>query len=458
MSNSIRKIDLKFFIRDILAVFIKNISLFLVIASIVGGLIYYYSEKVYKAEYTSSVTFIVKPATKVTADNLSSSYAVIKQISKSFPYIVLNDGMKEIIREDTGEEISLNDIKVENLADTSSFTVSVVNEDKDKSFAILDTIIKNYSDIGKKIIGDTYINIISEISTSDVPSNINNSKINALIGMGIVAAIMLVAYGFLVYNKKTIRNKRDLQNYLSLDCLISLPKVRGKGRVLINSIKTPYLIKEQIKKLRIKVEGWNREVGAKVFLITSSLADEGKSTTSINLAFALLEKNYKVVVIDMDFRNPSIVKILGYEKEDVEWGIKDLIESPELKVDDIIFDDINTGLKVISSGEINIRSIKSIINIDVLKDMFDELKEHYDYIIMDTPPSSLLSDASDISHLADFGIYVVRCDYAPISVIEDGLDLLSDSGLKFMGCVLNYSTDNTKSYYKYYKRKGKING
>ena len=452
-----RKINITTLLKDTCNLFIKNIYLFLLLASIVGGLTYKYCESNYTPMYSSTVTFIVRPSMTVTADNLGSSYAVIKQISKSFPYIISNDIMKDYVKKETGEEITLDNIKIESLADTNSFTVSVMHEDQQKSYDILSTIIKNYSSIGEKIIGDTYISIISEISTSEDPVNQNTSRKIALIAMLVVFAVMVLIFGFYSYSKKTIRNKKDLKKSLNLSCLVSIPKV-SKGYVLITNKKTPYLIKEQIKKLRIKIEGWKRELDVNSFLVTSSLADEGKSTVSLNLALSLVEKGYKTIIIDFDFRNPSILKMLGYpvEKEDA-IGLYDLISGQETSLKDIIFEDLYTGLHVITSGDLRGHSVKSLLNYEDIKNILSTVKSQYDFVIIDTPPSSILSDSSDVSHLVDFGIYVVRCDYAPLSVIEEGLDLLSDTGLTFMGCVLNYSTDKGAVNYKYYRKKGNIN-
>ena len=453
------KINLKYLLKDTFKSFFNHITLYLVLISVIGGITYYVKEKTYVPKYTSAVTFIVKPSTSVTADNLGSNYAIISQISKSFPYIIMNDAMRDIIKSETNTVINKEDLSVESLADTNSFTVTVANEDKQLSFDILNTIIKNYSKIGEKVIGDTYINIISEINTLEDPINKNISKYYAIGAIIIITIIMFCFFIFYAYNKKSIIDKKDLQNKLNLSCLSSIPLVKkfNKNSLLITDKRTPYIVKEQIKKLRIKVEGWNRELGSKVFLVTSSLADEGKSTISINLGLELQEKGYKTLIVDFDFRNPSILNILGYEKDKVKIGLYDLYEGKITNIDNIIFKDDNTNLDIITSGDVSKHSIKSLINIEKLNDIFNNLRDRYDYIILDTSPSSILSDSSDLSYLADYGIYIVRCDYAPLSVIEDGLDLLSDTGLKFMGCVLNYSKDKHIRYYKYYRRKGKSN-
>ena len=357
--------------------------------------------------------------------------------------------MKEIIEKEADVRITEKDISVESLADTNSFTVSVTNRDKEKAADILKIIIDHYPEIGEKVIGNTYINIISDINTRDEPVNRNVSKMYAAAVMLAIFACSFVIFAFYSYNKKTVKNSRDLSLGLNMQCLASIPKVKGFKRkhVLISDPKIPYVMKEQVKKLRIKTEGWQRETGAKVFLVTSSLADEGKSTISVNLAMALKEKHHSVLIIDFDFRNPSVLKMLGMPA--AETGLFNLMSGDEAKPEDAIIKDDKTEIDVLPSGNLKGHSVKSLINANNLAPVIENLRNSYDFIILDTPPSSILSDSSDIASLSDIGIYVIRSDYAPLSVIEDGLDILSDSSLKVMGCVLNYCSLSGKRYYKY---------
>ena len=113
---------------------------------------------------------------------------------------------------------------------------------------------------------------ITEINTLEDPINKNISKYYAIGAIIIITFIMFCFFIFYAYNKKSIIDKKDLQNKLNLSCLSSIPFVKkfNKNSLLITDKRTPYIVKEQIKKLRIKVEGWNRELGSKVFLVTSS--------------------------------------------------------------------------------------------------------------------------------------------------------------------------------------------
>ena len=86
---------------------------------------------------------------------------------------------------------------------------------------------------------------------------------------------------------------------------------------------------------------------------------------------------------------------------------------------------------------------------DSLKELIDYCKERGDYVSVDTPPSGIVSDASIIARHTDGGIYVVRQEYAHVSTIREGLDILAGSGMQMIGCVLNNASSGMGSGYGY---------
>ena len=78
-----------------------------------------------------------------------------------------------------------------------------------------------------------------------------------------------------------------------------------------------------------------------------------------------------------------------------------------------------------------------LIQSSSMKQMIREMKENYDYVILDTPPAAMLSDASAVAEYADCGIYVVKQDYAAVALIKEGLSVLNDTGLPILGVVIN---------------------
>ena len=143
--------------------------------------------------------------------------------------------------------------------------------------------------------------------------------------------------------------------------------------------------------------------GAKILMITSSVSGEGKTFCSINLAtvFALSEK--KTVIVGLDLRKP---RIFGDFNIDNITGVVNYLIGQKT-VDDIIQPTHIPYLDVISSGPIPPNPSELLMG-DAMAELIEELKLKYDYIILDTPPVGLVSDALELSRFCDATLYVTR--------------------------------------------------
>lgn len=152
--------------------------------------------------------------------------------------------------------------------------------------------------------------------------------------------------------------------------------------------------------------------GAKTLMITSSVSGEGKTFCSINIAtvFALSEK--KTVIVGMDLRKPklfdefNLVNTVGV----VNYLIKDK------NLEEIINHTSIPYLDVILSGPIPPNPAELIMN-DAMKEMIEELKTKYDYIILDTPPVGLVADSLELSQYCDVTLYIVRQNFTKKEMI-----------------------------------------
>ncbi|MFT3705705.1 MAG: polysaccharide biosynthesis tyrosine autokinase [Agriterribacter sp.] len=167
------------------------------------------------------------------------------------------------------------------------------------------------------------------------------------------------------------------------------------------------IIAEQFRVIRTNV-GFTRSDGSdpKVILVTSHRPDEGKSFTSMNLAasFALLDK--KVVVLEFDLRKPRLSQAL---KVVAEKGISNYLSSTSLNIDSLFYEvpEFNGNLSLLSAGPIPPNPAELILGTR-MKIMMEDLKKRFDYIILDTPPFSLVTDSALLSRYADLSIVVLR--------------------------------------------------
>lgn len=204
---------------------------------------------------------------------------------------------------------------------------------------------------------------------------------------------------------------------------------------------------EQYKLLRTNLD-FTLPEGEKcpVIGVTSSMRGEGKSTTSINLAYVLAEKGSKVLLIDGDLRIPSIAKKMELEGS---VGLTDLLMGKGASVSDFQSPLLKNWF-ILPSGNIP-PNPSELLGSRRMEAVLQELKEAFDYIIIDLPPVNIVSDALSISSLITGMILVIREDYTEKKELEHCFRQLKLSNVNVLGCVMNVAKAGSGSYGKYKK-------
>ncbi|MBO5768132.1 MAG: CpsD/CapB family tyrosine-protein kinase [Clostridia bacterium] len=192
--------------------------------------------------------------------------------------------------------------------------------------------------------------------------------------------------------------------------------------------------------------------------ITSSMRGEGKSTTAVNLSYVLAESGKRVLLIDGDLRIPSIAKKMGIKSTP---GLTGLLMGYEAQRLGDFKSTINENWYIMPSGELP-PNPSELLGSKRMERALNALAENFDFIILDLPPVNLVSDALAVSEYITGMIVVVRQDYTEKKELEHCFRQLSLSNVKVLGCVMNESKENGKSYsryrykryYKYYKYYG----
>ena len=202
---------------------------------------------------------------------------------------------------------------------------------------------------------------------------------------------------------------------------------------LATSLSSRSAIAEQFRSLRTNIQFTFSSGKSKTIMITSSMSSEGKSFISINLANVFALSNSRVVLVELDLRKP---KILNYLKLDSNIGLTNYLIS-DIKVEDIIKpSNINPSLYIVSSGIIPPNPTELLLH-EKMRTFFDKLREQFDYIIIDSPPLGLVTDAQIISQYADVSLYIVRQNYTYKKQIEIIQDVYENEKLKNLYLVVN---------------------
>lgn len=180
--------------------------------------------------------------------------------------------------------------------------------------------------------------------------------------------------------------------------------------------------------------------------VTSSMRGEGKSTTAVNLAYVFAEKGHRVLLIDGDLRIPSIAKKMGIESTP---GLADLLrvkgaQPAEFKAY------LLKNWFVLPSGDIP-PNPSELLGSSRMEKILNQLREMFDYIIVDLPPVNIVSDAISISPFISGMIVVIREGYTEKKELERCFRQLKLSNVKILGCVMNETKSGGRSYSKYKK-------
>ena len=185
--------------------------------------------------------------------------------------------------------------------------------------------------------------------------------------------------------------------------------------------------------------------------VTSSMRGEGKSTTDVNLAYVFAEKGSKVLLIDADLRIPSIAKKLDIESTP---GLADLLRGKGAQISEFKSHLLSNWF-VLPSGDIP-PNPSELLGSSRMENILNQLKDVFDYIIIDLPPVNIVSDAISISSLISGMIVVIREEYTEKKELERCFRQLKLSNVNILGCVMNEAKSGEGSYgrykkYKYYK-------
>jgi receptor protein-tyrosine kinase len=328
---------------------------------------------------------------------------------------------------------------------TNILTLSVTDAKPERAQETLLAVVENYPEFSEMIVGKVNLNLLDETGVPTATSN-RRDWINPTIkGATIGAAIGLLWVAFVSIVRKTIRRESDCIKYANKVCIGSVPYVREKKR---STKKKRYLnimdtalnpdFKEAIRIVRNKVERSTKEHVLKTILVTSALAGEGKSTIAVNLAISLAQEGKRVALVDCDLRNPTDHEILGL---DIKNGLVDY-----LKQTISIKECIHTAEALHMPSEIKLAFVPGgnavVDGANYLADermrlVIKSLEEQMDYVILDSAPVGLMTDAGVLAQHADGAIFVVKKDFASADYILNGMQHLTDNSTHIIGCVIN---------------------
>lgn len=429
---------------------LRRMWLWVLILAVAGGVFAYVRDYMtWSPRYTASATFTIT-ASQDGSDATSGSYAfydnsTAEQMANTFPYILTSGVLSRRAAETMGREAVSGQIQASSEENTNLFTMSVTDVDAELAYETLQAVIECYPDVAEVIIGRTNMQLLDETGIPAHPDNPRNGKKALAKGAAVGAFLGLLWTGTVMLSRMTVKKKEDFQTRAHMKCLGEVPQIAMKKRSRANrnilnilNEKTDPRFEEALQLIRGKVEysAWRHH--SAIILVTSALAGEGKSTLAVNLALAFSKSGKRAALIDCDLRHPSDRKILGLEDGE---GLYEVL-TKEAKLADVLMTgkDLNMdeefkfcflpGGKAAEDGS-------RLLGSESMQKIIEAVKGKVDYVILDSAPAGLLTDAGVLAQYADSAVFVIRRDFASTTHIMEGLEELSESHIHMIGGILN---------------------
>lgn len=452
-SETAEKIDLLPLLSTIWKLAKKTWWLCLVLMVLFGGFRYVKTVRSYTPSYTATASFLVSTNNDFGSLSAGRYYNRItaKQLSTTFPFILTSGALNKIVANDLGLSYVPGSISASMVGETNLFQIHVTAADPQAAYDILCSVVKNYPQVARYIIGDTQLKLLEESGVPSIPSNSLNPTPGAVKSALLGAVIYACILALLALSRRTIRTKNDLKSYLNVKYLGSIPQVHFKRRstkrqnnILLDNPNLPGDYSSAIETLQLRLVRTLQQSGYKTLLVTSSLMGEGKTTTTCNLAMLLAEKGGKVLLIDGDLRQPSVTKCLRQSAMERSPGLRQYLAGAD-NVSDMICQYKQTSLYVLPAGAA-VNEVSQLYTNGRMEKLLRTYREEMDYIIIDTPPCTFMHDTSLLAPCFDAGLIVIRQDYAPTSKVMSCAEILAQAGLPLAGCVINGDTIAHSSY------------
>ncbi len=226
--------------------------------------------------------------------------------------------------------------------------------------------------------------------------------------MGISLGLLLPILSIILF--QVMNNKVMVEDHIkektTVPILCTIPFTEQTNHVVISDTKRSAAA-EMFRLMRANLQFIGEGISNKIIAVTSSISGEGKSFITVNLGLTLAVAGKKVLIMEMDMRKPKLAGYLGHQKG-MGKALTEYLVEDKISIKEIIYkSNIHENLYYVPCGPIPPNPSELLLS-EKLQALLDELKSEYDYVLIDTPPIGLVSDALLFSKTVDVTFYIVR--------------------------------------------------
>jgi capsular exopolysaccharide synthesis family protein len=288
----------------------------------------------------------------------------------------------------------------------------------------------------------------AEVPRSPARPNRMLNLLLALFGGGLSAVGLTF---FFEYIDNRIKSPDEIKGHLGLPFLGLVPKLTDTSPDEAPLLHTgvPTLFAEAFRNLRTNVLFSTTEEGGRSLVVTSTGPGEGKTTVAGNLAVALAQAGQRVLLVDGDMRKPKVHVAF---KESQTPGLSNVLVG-NARASEAVRKTTVQNLWLLLAG-VAPPNPAELLGSQRFRDFLIALQEHFDWVIVDTPPVMAVTDASVVAHLSNGVVFVVGCEQTSKHTANAALEQLEGAKAKFLGGVLNkVDVERHSYYYSHYYRK-----
>jgi polysaccharide biosynthesis transport protein len=310
--------------------------------------------------------------------------------------------------------------------------------------------------------------------TPSFPRTILILALAPIMGVGLGGVLALVAD----YFDRRIKSPQQAEDATGVPTLATMPligtrelasrAIRGRralsqydpnvARVLPPTMQPPLmryvleepasLFAESVRAVRLAIHRASRTESVKSIVVTSSVDGEGKTTLAVNLAMSLAAVGMRTILIEGDFRNPEMSRSLCPQAK--VGAIQ--VAGGQARFDQAILVDGSTGLAVLPSPpKQSVVANSEFVFSDAMTNMLEQLRQHFDYVVIDSPPLLPLVDARALAEIADRVVVGIRWDSTPRDVVAQAVETLTPAYERVLGTVLTRVDMRRMRFYDYYR-------
>lgn len=393
--------------------------------------------------YTSSMTVSVNE--KNTVSYSATTLTKTKETAGIFQTIFQSDIMRVKIEELTGAPME-GTVTASVINSTNLMTLTATADTPIGAFRTLQAIYNNYRSLTDYSFDEIVMYVLSYPTVPSVPSN--RISVMNVAKKAVPAALLLVTAAILAFSflRDTIKSEAAIKSTLVLEPFASVYHERknktlramftkkNKKLMLTDTLVNNSYIKA-FNKIAMRIEYLQRSKDKKVFMITSTNENEGKTTVAVNTAIALAMRGGRVLIVDLDLRKPSIWRFFDSVSTSGDTNqVSEVIKNKKMSYVDIAKDPVS-GVYVLA-GKRSVTHSSEYLSHSRFPGVIQKLRENFDYVLIDTSPYALISDAEIIAEVSDAMLLVVRQDSTAVDAINTTISALGKK-TSIVGCIFN---------------------